>query len=147
MRYRRTWLYPLLLFLQTAGLGIILWQGAPVYRRILAGSEGPTAGPKTLILVMLAVGLMQGAYWLRTAIISTLRLPPNVFLNHIVLLFSRLSFIFGGALFTAVIYLRLPDLEKSIPRFVVLVAVLFSMFCYSRELEWLATELTGRHRE
>ncbi|MGO9684682.1 MAG: hypothetical protein ACLPTZ_19255, partial [Beijerinckiaceae bacterium] len=126
----------------TISSGVYLFFGIAVLLHVKRHTSG-----RTTFLGEDHVGLMQGAYWLRTAIISTLRLPPNVFLNHIVLLFSRLSFIFGGALFTAVIYLRLPDLEKSIPRFVVLVAVLFSMFCYSRELEWLATELTGRHRE
>jgi hypothetical protein len=75
-----------------------------------------------------------------------LTLSPNVFLRHIVLFVGRLSFIFGAALFTAVMYLRFPELERSIPRFAVLVAVLFSMFCYSLELEWLALQLNGRRK-
>ena len=99
-----------------------------------------------LILATLTVGLMQGAYWLRTAIIPSLTLSPNVFLRHIVLFLGRLSFIFGAALFTAVMYFRFPELEKSIPRFAVLVAVLFSMFCYSLEMEWLALQLNGRRK-
>jgi len=61
---------------------------------------------------------MQGAYWLRTAIIPSLTLLPNIFLRHIVLFLGHLSFIFGAALFTAVMYFRFPELEKSIPRFV-----------------------------
>ncbi len=40
------------------GLAIILWQGAPVYRRILGVSEGPNAEPRALILATLTVGLM-----------------------------------------------------------------------------------------
>ncbi len=128
--------------METAGLGIILWQGAPIYRRILAGSVGP-ASPETLMLGLLGVGLIQVAYWLRRAAISSLKLKPLLFLSHIVLFISRLSFIFGAALFTAIMYYRFPEFEKSIPRLAVLVAVLFSIFCYALELEWLASELGG----
>ncbi|MGA8654558.1 MAG: hypothetical protein WB586_00275 [Chthoniobacterales bacterium] len=134
------------LFVQTGGLAIILWQRTPIYRRILEGFGGRSAGSRVLILATLTVGLMQGAYWLRTAIIPSLTLSPNVFLRHIVLFLGRLSFIFGAALFTAVMYFRFPELEKSIPRFAVLVAVLFSMFCYSLEMEWLALQLNGRRK-
>lgn len=147
MRYGRLWLYSVLLFAQTAGLAIILWQGAPVYRRIVAGFPGPSAGPRAIILAILAVVLIQGAYWLRTAIIPSLMLPPNKFLTHIVLFLGRLSFIFGAALFTAVMYYRFPELEKSMPRLAVLIAVLFSVFCYSLELEWLALELNRSTKE
>jgi hypothetical protein len=61
-----------------------------------------------------------------------------------VLFASRFSFIFGAALFTAIMYYRFPELEKSISRLALLVAVLFSIFCYSLELEWLALELSDR---
>jgi hypothetical protein len=146
MPHDRIWLYYSLLFVQTAGLAIILWQGVPVYRRVIAGSEGPNAESRAIILAIVAVGLIQGAYWLRTAIIPSLALPRNIFVSHIVLFLGRLSFIFGAALFTAVMYYRFPELEKSIPRLFVLIAVLFSLFCYSLELEWLASELNGRLR-
>jgi hypothetical protein len=136
-------LYLLLLTVQTVGLAIILSQGAPIYRRILAGSVGPYASPGTLALGLLGVGSIQVAYWLRTFMISSLKLRPSVFLSHIVLFISRLSFIFGAALFTAIMYYRFPELEKSIPRSAVLIAVLFSIFCYALELEWLALELGG----
>lgn len=95
------------------------------------------------MLALLGVGLIQGAYWLRTATITSLKLKPHLFFSHIALFVGRFSFIFGAALFTAIMYYRFPELEKSIPRFVVLVAVLFSIFCYALELEWLALELGG----
>jgi hypothetical protein len=145
-RTRFAGLYLLLLTVQTAGLAIILSQGAPIYRRILAGSAGPSASPGTLALGLLGVGLIQGAYWLRTFVIPSLKLRPRMFLSHVALFVSRLRFIFGAALFTAIMYYRFPELEKSIPRLAVLVAVLFSIFCYALELEWLASELGGPSR-
>jgi hypothetical protein len=60
MRHGRILLYSLLLFVQTGGLAIILWQCAPIYRRILEGPEGLSVGSRELILAALAVGLMQG---------------------------------------------------------------------------------------
>ena len=140
VRDGRSRLYFLLLFIQTSGLAVLIWQGAPAYRRIIA-EPGSSAEARTLMLAALAVGLMQGAYWLRTTRIPSLPLPPNLFLNHVLLFVGRLSFLLGTALFTAVMYYRLPDLEKSLPRLAVLVASLFAMFCYSLELEWLARQL------
>lgn len=59
-RTRFAGLYLLLLTVQTVGLAIILSQGAPIYRRILAGSAGPSASPGTLALGLLGVGLIPG---------------------------------------------------------------------------------------
>jgi hypothetical protein len=144
MKRRRIGQYALLLLVQTGAVAIILWQGIPVYRRILAGSfDGPNARPTALILATFAVVVIQGAYWFRVANIPSLQLPRHILLSHLVLFAGRFSFIFGAALFTAVMYLRFPELEKSILRAAVLVGVLFSMFCYSLELEWLAAELNG----
>jgi hypothetical protein len=144
MKHGRFRQYTLLLLVQTGGIAIILWQGVPVYRRILAGSlNGPAAGPTALMLAALAVIVIQGAYWFRVANIPSLQLPRHVLLSHSVLFLGRCSFIFGAALFAAVMYLRFPEFETSIPRAAVLVGVLFSIFCYSLELEWLATQLNG----
>jgi hypothetical protein len=64
---------------QTGAVAIILWQGIPVYRRILAGSfDGPNAGPTALILATFAVVVVQGAYWFRVATIPSLQLPRHI---------------------------------------------------------------------
>jgi hypothetical protein len=128
------WLYSLSPTMQTAGLAMIVWEGAPAYRRLLADADRPAATPEGLLLGTAAVVLIQISYWLRVSLIPTLALPRNVFLSHITLFFGRLRFILGAALFT-VMYYRFPELEKSIPRLLVLIGVLFSMFCYSLELE------------
>jgi hypothetical protein len=140
------WLYSLSPTMQTAGLAMIVWEGAPAYRRLLADADRPAATPEGLLLGTAAVVLIQISYWLRVSLIPTLALPRNVFLSHITLFFGRLRFILGAALFT-VMYYRFPELEKSIPRLLVLIGVLFSMFCYSLELEWLPLQLNGRPRD
>jgi hypothetical protein len=76
----------------------------------------------------------------------SLTLSPNIFLRHIVL-FSVVSALFleQHSLRRLCITLLL-ELERSIPRAAVLLAVLFPMFCYSLELEWLALQLNGRRK-
>jgi hypothetical protein len=101
----------------------------------LGRCRSAAATPEGLLLGTAAVVLIQISYWLRVSLIPTLALPRNAFLSHIALFFGRLSFILGAALFTVVMYYRFPELEKSIPRLLVLIGVLFSMFCYSLELE------------
>lgn len=68
----------------------------------------------------------------------------NVFVAHLCSFASRVSFFFGGALFSAVFFRHLPALE-ALPSFARIafgtfevVIVLFALFCYSQELERLA---------
>ena len=92
-----------------------------------------------------AVVLIQGAYWLRSTIVPSLKLRPNIFLSHVALFIGRVSFILGTALFTAIVYYRPPEIQLApLLQFVVFVTVLFSMFCYSLELERLGRTLDER---
>ena len=47
----------------------------------------------------------------------------------------RLNFIFAGAVFSAVYLVRFNELDISVFGFVFLSTVLFSIFCYTLELE------------
>lgn len=91
----------------------------------------------------MAIVLIQGAYWTRMALVGELKLPRNAFLGHLAMFLARISLIFGTAFFTLVIYVRFPDLELSVVRLAVLFASLFSIFCYSLELERLGAALNG----
>jgi len=142
-RYGRR-LYAVLFLVQTVGFAILLWEGLPIYRLIFTGVQGQHAKVKTLILVSLAIALVQGAYWTRMATAPELRVPANVFLGHVMQFLGRISFIFGGAFFTLVMYARFPELELSVLRLAILIASLFSLFCYSLELERLGAAFNGR---
>ena len=95
---------------------MIVWEGAPAARRLLANADRPAATPEGLLLGTAVVVLIQISCSLRVSLIPTLALPRNVFLSHIALFFGRLSFILGAGLFTVMMYYRFPELEKSIPR-------------------------------
>ena len=54
---------------------------------------------------------------------------------------ARLNFVFVGGLFSAVVIVRAADLEFVAWRAALLGGVLFSMFCFSIELERLGNRL------
>ena len=68
----------------------------------------------------------------------TLRLGHNPLFGHLILFLSRLNFIFAGAVFSAVCLVGFNELDISGRGFVFLFTVLFSIFCYTLELERLA---------
>ena len=88
--------------------------------------------------------IIQICYWLNQHWFATLRLGHNLLLGHIILFLSRLNFIFAGAVFSAVFLIRWNELEVSLLAFVLLSTVLFSIFCYSLELERLGRALVER---
>ena len=126
MRHGRLWIYFFLLSVQTLGIALIVWEGVPVYRRVVAGSVGPHATADEMIGAATAVVLIQGAYWLRSTIVPSLKLRPNIFLSHVALFIGRVSFILGTALFTAIVYYRPPEIQLA-----PLLHSSFSSRCYS----------------
>lgn len=89
----------------------------------------------------------QLVYWYR---IRNIDLPEwrSAVLGHLVGFASRLSFIFGGALFSVFFLRHAPDLNSSegaivlLPRVAILMVSLFCLYCYTLELERLAKALT-----
>jgi hypothetical protein len=134
----------MLLAVQTAGIAIVLWWGVPIYRLII---ENP--GPQHLDWVAFvwgsaAVALIQVGYWFRLNFVSALHFRPNVILSHLILFLGRLTFVFGATIFSTIVYLRLPQITPSLPRFALLFAVLFSLFCYTPELENLGQSMSAK---
>jgi hypothetical protein len=73
-----------------------------------------------------------------------LRLNYNPVLGHLILFLSRLNFIFAAGVFSAVYLVRFNDLDISLLGSVLLFAILFSIFCYTLELERLGRALVER---
>jgi hypothetical protein len=87
---------------------------------------------------------LQNAGWLDQYWFATLRLGHNPLLGHLILFLSRLNFIFAAAVFSAVYLVRFNELDISLWGFVYLSTVLFSIFCYTLELERLGRALVER---
>ena len=127
-----------ILFLgQTIGDLTILSHLVPLLRRLFTSGLDKTSSPKIFISAAVGVILIQVCYWLDQRWFATLRLSRNPLLGHLVLFLSRLNFIFAGAVFSAVYLTRFNELHLELLGVVLLSTVLFSIFCYSLELERL----------
>jgi len=132
-------IYPLLLAIEAAGAITILWHGVPIYRSLLEDTFVQQAHGSVVGWAIAGIVLIQAPYWLSIfKVFPSLVVPQHIFAGHVVSFLARLNFVFVSGLFAAVVFARGPDLEVVPWRALVLAAVLFSMFCFSLELERLA---------
>ena len=143
----RYWLYTALLSVQTVGVALILWEGVPLYRLIVKEPGPQHLDKQTIAWVTIAITVIQFSYWSEVRLVPKIKLRQNVFLSHVVLFFARISFVFGTALFSIIVFLRLPDITVSVPRLSLLIVTMFSMFCYTLELEKLDRSLGAGLKE
>ena len=137
-------LYWILFLGQTIGDATILSHLIPISRRLVTSGLYEKAPQKILVFGALGVTIIQVCYWLNQYWFATLRLGYNALLGHVILFLARLNFIFASALFSAVYLVRFNELEISLWRLVLLSTVLFSIFCYTLELERLGRALLER---
>src|SRR6516162_1345002 len=113
-------------------------------RRLVTSGLYEKAPQKILVFGALGVTIIQVCYWLNQYWFATLRLGYNALLGHVILFLARLNFIFASALFSTVYLVRFKELDISLWRFVLLSSVLFSIFCYTLELERFGRALIER---
>jgi hypothetical protein len=141
MKSARYWI----LFLgQTVGDGTILSHLIPLFRRLVTSGIVEKAPPRLLVLAVVGIAAIQICYWLDQYWFPMLRLNYNPVLGHLILFLSRLNFIFAAGVFSAVYLVRFNDLDISLLGSVLLFAILFSIFCYTLELERLGRALVER---
>ena len=137
-------LYLLLLAVQMLGAITFVWQELPEFRQVVdfPGEQLPYDTPSDLITAGVLL-VMQIAFWYRQLYIPIPFRRPNMILNHVLLFLGRLSFIFGSALFSVVVFSHLPELGPETDtllaawRGMLLVGCLFALFCSSLEVERL----------
>jgi hypothetical protein len=142
--YPKTALYWLLLAIQIAGAISFVWQELPEFGQVLnnPGQQLPKNTKADLMVAGIFV-VMQIAFWVRLLRVPIPFRRPNLFLNHLFLFFGRLSFIFGSALFSVVIFRHVPELSRETDfllmaqRGIIFVGCLFALFCTSLEVERL----------
>jgi hypothetical protein len=139
-------LYWILFLGQTIGDTTILSHLIPLFRQLVTSGLHEKTPPKILVFATLGVTMIQVCYWLAQCWFTTLRLGHNSLLGHVILFLSRLNFIFAAAVFSAVYLVRFNELELEISLwgFALLFGVLFSIFCYTLELERLGRALIER---
>ena len=132
--------YWICFLLQTAGAVVLLWKGVPLYRNLLSGEPDP--GNRLALWALAVIGLIQPAFWVARRIPLEPRGPLRPVLGHLVMFGGRLAFAFVSGVFSAVFYTRFGQLHAEPFRMAILVAILFSMFCYTLEMERLGRTLS-----
>lgn len=142
--------YLFVLLIQISGAMLFVWQQLPEFRQI-AVNPGEQL-PHDTFSDVVTVGIlfvMQISFWCRLLYIPIPFRRPNMILNHVFLFLGRLSFIFGSALFSIVVFRHLPELGREIDilltvrRGIILVGCLFALFCTSLEVERLGQAFEG----
>lgn len=125
-----------LIAVEAAGTKAILWNGLPVYRRLLSGgTEG--AGSMDFVLPAIAVMVMQAAHWVAFRLRPQLRFRRNLFLGYLLMFIGELSMFFVSALAVVIVFDRSAELEFVLWRVLILVAILFAIFAYKIQLSKL----------
>jgi len=135
MKFALSWL---LFTAESTGALMILWNGVPIHQRLLMGHATQPEGPSVFILSAVAVILIQSAYWIRLRCFPPLRFKRQLVLGHAIQFVGRLSFVFIGGMFSVVFFTRFEELEFSIWKALFLLAVLFSLFCYTLDFDRIA---------
>ncbi|WP_319797890.1 hypothetical protein [Nitrobacter sp.] len=139
--------YLICLALQSAAAFALLAEIGRIFRTLIGGLGVLHAVPQIeLALLIGTLCVCQIVYWYR---LKNVRIPEwrSIVLGHFFGFAGRLSFIFGGALFSLFFLRHAPELSSSenaivlLPRIAMLLASLFSLYCYSLELERLANTL------
>jgi hypothetical protein len=150
----KTATYLLLFAVQMFGADFVVWDGLPAFQQLVLNPGQQVVITRYDGLGIIAVlCVMQFAYWYRYLRVAIPFRGPNLFLSHVFLFLGRLSFIFGSALFSIVLFRHLPELGSDVDvllfgrRAVVLIVSLFALFCFSLELERLGVGLGSDARK
>ncbi|WP_454001150.1 hypothetical protein [Afipia felis] len=140
-------LYLICLALQSAAAFALLAAIGRIFRILIDGLGVLHAMPSMeLVSLIGTLCVCQATYWYR---LKNVRIPEwrSVALGHFFGFAGRLSFVFGGALFSLFFLRHAPQVRLNenaivlLPRIAMLLASLFSLYCYSLELERLANTL------
>jgi hypothetical protein len=137
-------IYLFVLAIQICGVIFFVWQQLPSFTRVLLNpGEQLAYDTYSDLLTVGVLSVMQISYWYRLLHIPVPFQRSNVILHHVFLFLGRLSFIFGSALFSVVVFRHLPELDREVDirlmllRGIMLVGALFALFCASLEVERL----------
>jgi len=141
------WRYVLLFAVQTIGALILFWNAIPHYRNILADPASFVARPATLLWALPAIALMQTGYWIRYRVRPPMPQFANALLGHVVHFLGRMGFVLATSLVGFVFITQKPGFRMPAARYAVFMAGLFSIFCYTQELERLGKNFVGPEKK
>lgn len=146
--------FALLLIIQTLAAIVIVSSTIPIYIAIFAAPGYQLAHlPQSPVALIAALLLFHCTYWFRLTRVPVVVRWQNHVASHVVLFVARLSFIFGTAFFALIAFRHLPSLHtiedpmRLAMRIFAAIVILFSLYCYSAELERLGVALRPSLRD
>jgi hypothetical protein len=127
----------LLVALQSTGVLVFMIFGLPLYRQLRQGSDILDVDEVRLWAGVAAIGIVQCGYWISRRFSHVPPVGYNPLLGHLIMFVGRLSFVFGSAMFSLAFFIRAPEVGFPFWRLALLLAVTFSLFCYSLETDRL----------
>jgi hypothetical protein len=141
------WRYLAMLGVQTIGAVILFWNAVPLYREVLADPASHEAQPEALVWSLSSIALIQVGYWISNRVRPPLPQFTNALLGHVTLFMARMGFVLATSIFGFVFITQKPGFHIPAFRYVVTLVGLFSLYCYTRELERLGTTLLGQEKK
>jgi hypothetical protein len=135
-------LYVGLLAVQTAAATFMFWVVFPLFQQLIVQlGEPQELTLPTEVKIISGTLVLQCAYWARYRWIAIWVPFYSALIGHLIQFAGRVSFFFGGALFSVIFFRHLPELDafptigEVASRGFVIFWVLFALFCYSLELD------------
>ena len=129
--------------MQTIGTFILYWNVVPWFRQLVADPTTYAPREETWLWALSAIVLIQFGYWVRYRVRPPLPRFRNVVLGHVVLFLSRMSFLLATTLFSFMFFTQHLTSAMPLARYILMLAGLFSLFCYMQELQRLGKSLCG----
>jgi hypothetical protein len=138
----KSMIYLVLVAIQVLGVILFVWQELPAFTHVVLypGLQLSTETHSDLT-AGIVLSVMQIAYWYRYLCFPAPTQRANAFFSHLFLFLGRLSFVFGSALFSVVLFRHVPELTREadilliVRRGLIQVGSLFALFCASLEVE------------
>ena len=139
--------YWIALAIESFGATIILIRGIPLYKTLLLHYETYTPKSDGIYFAILVILLIQVPHWYKQSKFSVPIVPKSNFLSTIIAFIGRIFFIFAAAFFSVLFFIRFEIwAHASALQFLIALAVIFSIFCYCRDLEELAEDFKIRKK-
>jgi hypothetical protein len=136
--------YVILMVIETAAAMFLFLTIFPIFRQVITQlGEPQDISPFQQVAVACGALVLQACYWVRFRWVAIPAPFRNALVRHLFLFASRVSFFFGGALFSVLFFRHVPELDQlptviqGAVRVLEIILPLFSLFCYSLEIERL----------
>ena len=142
-----SWRFFALFGMQTVGAVIMYWRVVPLYRQAIAAPASLQVELETSMWPILAIGLIQGGYWISRRTRPPLPKFSNAPLGQFILFLARMGFVLPTSIFGFVFIAQNPGYQIPAFRYGVILVGLFSLFCYVQELERLGRSFLSQRQE